>query len=262
MPEGHTIHRVARDHGRWFAGERLAAASPQGRFAAEARRLDGRELRSVEACGKHLFYEWDGGLVVHVHLGLYGKFRTHTAPPPEPRGQVRWRAVGQSRAFDLHGPNRCELVTAAERQRHLDRLGPDPLRADADPERAWRRIARSRAPIGALLLNQEVIAGVGNVYRAEALHLLGIHPERAGRELSRAEFDALWARLVELLTIGVRYNRIIVADPDEVGKPRSRMRRDERLRIYKRPACPACAGPVGVWTCGARTVYACEACQT
>ncbi|HVM14166.1 MAG TPA: DNA-formamidopyrimidine glycosylase family protein, partial [Egibacteraceae bacterium] len=61
MPEGHTIHRLARDHRRDLAGRRIAVSSPQGRFVAGARRLDGRTLLDVEAYGKHLFYRWEGG---------------------------------------------------------------------------------------------------------------------------------------------------------------------------------------------------------
>lgn len=270
MPEGHTIHRVARDHGKHFVGQPLQTSSPQGRFENEAGRLNGRELAAVDAVGKHLFYRWEGGRrrkpdVLHVHLGLYGKFRLHrlqpNQEPPEPRGAVRLRVVGEGAAFDLNGPNRCELMDEAAYADRVAKLGPDPLRADADPERAWRRISRSRAPIGTLLMNQEVIAGVGNIYRSEALHLLGIHPERAGRDVDRPEFDRLWEKLVELMRIGVKHNRIIISDPDDVGKPRGRMNRDERLRIYKKPNCPDCGTAIDQWELGARQVYACATCQ-
>ena len=74
MPEGNTIHRLARIHNRDFAGRRVRARSPQGRFANEAKRLDGRRFRRAEAYGKHLFHHWSGGLVVHVHLGMAGWF--------------------------------------------------------------------------------------------------------------------------------------------------------------------------------------------
>lgn len=192
MPEGHTIHRLAQDHTRDFAGQKLKVSSPQGRFIDGAKLLSGKKLTTVEACGKHLFYRWSGKRTLHIHLGLYGKFRRHKLPVPEPRGAVRLRVIGQELAFDLNGPNCCELLTDKEVDAVFNRLGPDPLRADADPERVWKRMSRSRAAIGGLLLNQAVIAGVGNVYRAEALHLLGIDPERPGNSLSRNEFDALW----------------------------------------------------------------------
>lgn len=271
MPEGHTIHRVARDHTKLFAGEKLIVSSPQGRFEEGAKQLTGKKLQQIEAIGKHLFYVWQGKpgtkRVLHIHLGLYGKFRVHKkrlpdGDWPEPRGAVRLRLVGNAAAFDLNGPNCCELLTPAEQLLHFDRLGPDPLRDDADPERAWERIHKSRAAIGGLLLNQEVIAGVGNIYRAEVLHLLGIHPDRPGKEIERDEFDQLWKLLIELLTIGMKHNRIIISDPQQIGKPRSRMNRDERLRIYKKPNCPDCGTAIEMWTQAARKIFACPVCQS
>lgn len=261
MPEGHVIHRIARDQTKQFAGQKLTVLSPQGRFADGAKALSGRRLDAVEAYGKHLFYRFTGGKRLHVHLGLYGKFRSHPAPPPEPVGQVRLRAIGTERAFDLNGPNACHLVTKQEEEVILARLGPDPLRDDADPDLAWQRISRSRAAIGALLMNQEVIAGVGNIYRSEVLFLLGVHPETPGRELSGEQFDRLWEKLTELMEIGLRYNRIIIADPATVGKPRGRMSRSERLLVYKQDRCTTCQTKVKSWQLAARTAYACPKCQ-
>ena len=261
MPEGHTIHRIARDHAKRYVGENLSVSSPQGRFATGARQLDGRQLTSIEAHGKHLFYWWEEGLIVHVHLGLYGKFRNHASPPPAPRGAVRMRVIGGEHAFDLNGPAACDLVDARYRDLTVDRLGQDPLRADADPELVWQRIHRSRAAIGSLLLDQSVIAGVGNVFRADVLFALKIHPNRPGASLERGEFDDLWSTLVKLLRIGVKYNRIITADADDWGKTPGRLNREERLLIYKKPSCPDCGQPVDQWQLRNRTIYACGRCQ-
>lgn len=261
MPEGHIIHRIARDHGREFAGQVLRVSSPQGRFIDGARLLTGKPLKSVTAHGKHLCYRFAGDQLLHIHLGLYGKFRQHQVPPPEPVGAVRLRVIGERKAFDLNGPTKCELITKTEWMQLQNRLGPDPLRQDADPDRVWERIRNSRQAIGKLLMDQSVLAGVGNVYRSEVLFLLRIHPERAGNQLERGEFDTLWNTLVELLRIGARYNRIIVADPEDVGKSRGKMTRDERLLIYKRETCIRCDGPVRRWELGSRTAYACERCQ-
>lgn len=260
MPEGHTIHRIAADHTREFVGQTLKVSSPQGRFASGAKKIDGRQMTGVEAHGKHLFYDW-AGRTLHIHLGLYGRFHRHKSPPPEPRGQVRLRVTGDEKSFDLNGPAACELLSKAKLKVLRDRLGVDPLREDADPEKVWTRISRSRSPLGTLLLNQSVIAGVGNVYRSEVLHLLDIHPERRGNSLSRREFDRMWTLIVDLLKIGKRYNRIIIADPEDVGKPRSRMNRDERLLIYKKSFCTRCETPIESWKLAARTVYACPVCQ-
>ena len=72
MPEGHTIHRLARDHTRDLAGQPLAVSSPQGRATETAAALDGAAIERVEAYGKHLLYRWSSGDTLHVHLGLYG----------------------------------------------------------------------------------------------------------------------------------------------------------------------------------------------
>jgi len=261
MPEGHTIHRIARDHNKQFAGQKLIVLSPQGRFAKSADELSGLKLVAVDAYGKHLCYRWAGDRLLHIHLGLYGKFRMHKSPPPEPQGQVRIRAIGKSNAFDLNGPNTCELITTPEWAEIQNRLGEDPLRRDSDPDRAWQKINRSRAPIGTLLLNQAVIAGVGNIYRAEALYLLGIHPSRAGNKVSRQQFDQLWGTLTDLMQIGVKYNRIITASPEQIGKTRGRMLKDERLLVYKKNNCGSCGGQVKAWELGARKVFACPQCQ-
>jgi endonuclease-8 len=266
MPEGHTVHRIARDHEKTFAGQKMIVTSPQGRFKTEAELLTGRKLKHVSAHGKHLFYHWTSrrgtkANLVHVHLGLYGKFRLHKNPAPEPRGAVRVRMIGQEKTFDLNGPTKCELYSKTDYQQLLNRLGPDPLKPDANPELIWSRISQSRAAIGSLLLNQSVIAGLGNIYRAEILFLLGIHPEQPGNTLGRDDFDKLWKLCVDLLRIGVRYNRIITVELSSAQKTPSRLNRDERLLIYKKDRCTRCNSKVRKWTLGARTMYACEKCQ-
>lgn len=268
MPEGHTVHRMARDHSKHLAGQAIRLCSPQGRFAAEAKRLDRKRLTSVSAHGKHLFYRWlnpktRGGraTVMHVHLGLYGKFRIHKNPPPPPRGAVRVRMIGESRTIDLNGPTKCEILTAPQFQKLNDRLGVDPLRRDADPEPAFVRISKSKKAIGSALLDQSLIAGIGNIYRAEILHLLKIDPEKRCQELSRQQLEDMWQLTVDLLQIGVKQNKIITVDLSAIDKPISRLNKDERLMIYKKQNCSFCNSPVKKWTLGARTMYACPKCQ-
>jgi endonuclease-8 len=260
VPEGHTIHRIADDQNRDLSQQVLQVCSPQGRFQAGAEILNGQILTHVEAYGKHLIYRWETQML-HVHLGLYGKFRRLASPPPEPRGQVRIRMVGSQLTIDLNGPTACELFSEAQRTQLLSRLGPDPLRSDSDPNRAWEKIGRSRSAIGALLMDQSVIAGIGNIYRSEILYLLRIHPRRIAKTLTRTEFDALWKLSVDLLQIGKRHNRIITSAPADIGKPFSRMNRDERLLIYKKTHCQQCGTEIVKWKLAARTVFACPSCQ-
>jgi endonuclease-8 len=258
MPEGHTIHRLARDHQKWFVDQKLIVSSPQGRFEEEAAKLSGKSIREVSAHGKHLFYHWNRNLLTHIHLGLYGKFRVHSNPASEPRGAVRLRMIGKNRTVDLNGPNCCELINKADFDKLKARLGQDPLRKDASPDVVWERISRSRAAIGTLLLNQAVIAGIGNVYRAEILYLAGIHPETPANQLKRENFDEIWKLTVDLLRIGVKQNRIITAGLD---RPLRKLKSSERLNVYKRKLCRDCNGKIKTWELGNRKMYACLKCQ-
>lgn len=261
MPEGHTIHRIARDHQKWFAGQKLAVSSPQGRFLEEATRLNGRKLQAVSAHGKHLFYHWQRNLITHVHLGLYGKFRVHRNAVPDPRGAVRVRMIGTERAFDLVGPNCCELLDQKQFTLLRTRLGEDPLRDDASADKVWQTLQKSRSAIGSVLLNQSVIAGVGNVYRAEILYLLQIHPLFPANRLSRETFDKLWELTGRLLRIGVQHNRIITAGFNEKGQVPRGLKAAERLNVYKRTRCPTCLTPVTTLVLANRKMYACLHCQ-
>lgn len=261
MPEGHTIHRLARDQNASIGKQKLHITSPQGRFKSEAKRIDSLTLRRIEAAGKHLFYHFAKGPILHVHLGLFGKFRTHANPPPAPRGAVRVRFQGKDSTVDLNGPNTCELIDKSTYQTILARLGPDPLRDDADPERAWRRIHGSKTPIGLLLMDQSVIAGIGNIYRSELLHLIGVHPRTPGVALSRRQFNRLWKLAVELLNLGVKHNRIITVDAKSLPKNLSKTPRRKLFRIFKKPSCPTCECVIERFSLANRKVFACPVCQ-
>ena len=190
MPEGHTLFRLAAALDDAFAGKRVRVSSPQGRFAAEAAQFDGQLLEGAESAGKHLFIEFAGERFVHVHLGLIGKFDVLPGPAVPAVGQVRLRLetagpTDPPAYADLRGATQCALIGPERRATVLAGLGPDPLRADADPDRAWDRIRRSDRSIGDLLMDQAVLAGVGNVYRAEVLFRHRLHPLRPGRTLRR-----------------------------------------------------------------------------
>ncbi len=219
MPEGHTIHRLARRHQRLLGKQEVRASSPQGRFAEGAELIDGRVLEQTDAWGKHLFHRYAGGLWLHVHVGLYGKFSDGTLPAAEARGALRLRLEGEQNWLDLRGPIRCEIVTAEEKAAIVAELGPDPLRPDADPSRTAARLARSRTAIGALLMNQAVLAGVGNVYRAEILYRHRINPQLPGRDLDPVVWEDIWADLVVLMKAGVRTNRIVTTRPEDENAP-------------------------------------------
>jgi endonuclease-8 len=267
MPEGHTLFRLARDVRQRFAGQVVSVTSPQGRFAESAAQVDGTQLVDAESWGKHLFVEFDHERLVHVHLGLYGKFALKAGPPPPPVGQVRMRIVGRQAYGDLRGATACELVTPGQRDLVLDRLGPDPLRPDADWTRAWARVSRSRVAIGALLMDQAVLAGVGNVYRAEVLFRHRLHPLRPGNSLRRGQFQSVWEDLVVLLAAGVRTGRIDTVHVDHVPATLARAVGVDTHRspvyVYRRDGqpCFVCGTLVRTQVLVARNLFWCPRCQ-
>ncbi|WP_372729493.1 Fpg/Nei family DNA glycosylase [Nocardioides sp.] len=275
MPEGHTLHRLAGELRDAFAGRAVRVGSPQGRFVDSAALLDGRVLLGAEAWGKHLFVAFEGEEYVHVHLGLYGTFAVHAAVPsvPEPVGQVRLRMTapvggGREAAYaDLRGATTCELVTGEQRDAVAARSGPDPIRPDADPTRAWERIRRSKAPIGALLMDQSVIAGVGNVYRAELLFRHRLHPLRPGATLRVGQFTALWEDLVVLMAEGVRTGRIDTVRPEHTPAAMGRAPRVDdhggEVYVYRRTSqpCHVCGSIVRTDVLQGRNLFWCPRCQ-
>ena len=255
MPEGHSIQHAARSQRPFLKGRELRVSSPQGRFIEGAERLDGRKCKDVEAWGKHLLYPFIGGLHLHVHLGMYGRIREH-AHAVEPLGAVRVRLEAPDRVVDISGPAACEVLDKVGREALLARLGPDPLRRDAEPERAWKRIARSRVALGQMLMDQSVVAGIGNIYRAELLWRARLHPRLPGRELEHSAWEALWADTVRWMEIGADTGLIVTV---ENHRPNSRRDRS-RFNIYKKPTCPRCGTPTTTFTLATRKVYCCEVC--
>lgn len=273
MPEGHTLRRLALALDEAFAGRAVAVTSPQGRFAEEAALLDGTVLRSADSAGKHLFVEFEGDRFVHVHLGLIGSMEVTPMPdrdPPPPVGQVRLRlaTVHVPAAYaDLRGATRCVLATPEEVRRVVAGLGPDPLRPDADPSRAWRRISTSGRPVGEMLMDQAVMAGIGNVYRAEVLFRHRIHPLRPARTLRRSQFEALWADLVTLMAEGVRTGRIDTVraehTPEAMGRGPRRDDHGGEVYVYRRheQPCHVCGTRVRTSVLAGRNVFWCPRCQ-
>lgn len=259
MPEGHTIHRLARDMAADLADRPVAATARQDRFAEGARRLDGQVLTGTDAKGKHLFLRWSGGEVLYVHLGLIGAFRRHELPAPEPSPNLRLRLVGEISAWDLTGPMTCELREPEVVEEVAASLGPDPLAPRPDGRRFIEAVRASRKPIGALLLDQSVIAGIGNVYRAELLHLAGIHPDRPGQSLSADEARTLWQLSVEQLRLGLKRNRIVTVPL--AGRRLASVPREDSWHVYKQDRCRTCGDDVVLSPVGNRTSYACATCQ-
>ncbi len=265
MPEGHTIHRAARLHGKRFAGEVVAARSPQGRFSEGAARLDGQKLDRVDAHGKHLFYQWSDGDILHVHLGLFGRFRVFAEDPPPPTDGTRLAWTAETGTLYLAGATIVDLIGPEDREAIASRLGPDPLRRENNQAAEFaRRLARRTISIGAALLDQKAVAGIGNVYRAELLFLTGIDPATPAKSVASKDVDRLWTETVRQLRLGEKSGRIITVEPSEVGaSSRKDLLRDERLYVYKRDGLPCrrCGTEIEHTEMGGRTIWWCPSCQ-
>lgn len=267
MPEGHTIHRLAAQHRSELAGSRVTATSPQGRFADGAARLSGAVLRDTEAVGKHLLHHYHRAGTLHVHLGLYGKFTGGRVPAPPPVGQVRLRLATRRSWLDLRGPAACQLLAPPELAALRARLGADPLRDDADPEAAYRRVSRRDTPLAALLLDQSIVAGPGLVYVSEVLFRAGLPPTYPGRKLTRHAWQELWRDLSALMKEGYATGRIDTVhsahEPAAMGRAARIDRHGGEVYVYRRAGkpCLVCGTEVRRAGLAGRHSYWCPTCQ-
>lgn len=241
----------------------MAASSPQGRFAEGAALINGRPLLRADAYGKHLFHDYGAGVLLHVHLGLYGTFRQGPGVPPPPVGALRLRLQSEGGWADLRGPTACEVITRADRRLLIERLGPDPLRSDADVDWFRSRMARSRGPIATALTDQSTVAGVGNAYRAELLFRHRIDPYLPACDLAPATVDALWTDLVALLRTGLKTGRIVATLKEHRTRTRGPVGPDDQFYVYRRTGlpCRVCGTPIAVAELAARKLYWCPSCQ-
>lgn len=319
MPEGHSVHRIARQFTENFAGRRIAASSPQGRFAQGAAKLDGREMRETIAVGKQMFSRFEGDVWLRVHLGIYGAWdfsgevssklgqtgeysrqrpwvkvedsRGETslssigAPrrarvrmaedereqaleqwPPDPVGAVRLRLLSEVTCADLRGPTACELMTPDQVDARIAALGPDPLvdHGRAAEDRFTEGIMRRKRPIGVLLMDQSVVSGIGNVYRAEMLYRARIDPHRPGNELDEQSVRAMWKDWAKLLRIGVEVGQMMTIDGLRGQRRIDALRnREDRHWVYGRAGepCRTCGTPIALEEMQARKLYWCPGCQ-
>ncbi|WP_028045422.1 Fpg/Nei family DNA glycosylase [Cellulomonas sp. URHE0023] len=305
MPEGHTVHRIARQLALDLVGHRLAVTSPQGRFAAGARRIDGQVLVASRAVGKQLFLEFESGDVLRVHLGLYGAWDffgrltpltagdvargSMGAPrlrravrmgegerevgaaadasqpfPPEPVGQVRVRLASADTVADLRGPSACEVLDPSEAATAVARLGPDPAAPTSDARGVMiDRLTSRSVAVGQLLMDQAVVAGIGNIYRAELLFRARLDPHTPGRRVPSDVAGALWDDWAVLLAEGIRTGVIVTRDLAPADRINALTDPTLRTWVYHRTGLPCLVSgtPVVVETMAGRNLYWCPTCQ-
>ena len=322
MPEGHSVHRIARQFALHFVGRRIAASSPQGRFAAGASEIDGHTMVDAKAVGKQLFLEFDNGLWLRVHLGMYGAWdfagdvtadattasangrmgqtnqrgtvvgehedslssigaprrtRLRMAEqekvgdeletfPPAPIGAVRVRLLTDATVADLRGPTACDVLHAEQVQAQLAKLGPDPL-VDS-PKKGEQRfvdaVLKKPTPIGLLLMDQSVVAGIGNVYRAELLFRARLNPHTPGKQVPEETVRALWKDWTKLLKIGVQTGQMMTMDGLSAKQRTAALAsRADRHWVYHRTGepCRVCGTPIVMEEFGGRKLYWCPTDQ-
>ena len=269
MVEGHSVHRVASMHRKRLVGKAFTAWSPNGRFTEGANAINGKVFSRIEAVGKNLFAFFDGeqspnkdegdtSVVMHVHFGMAGNWAVYmneAAPEPTKTNRLRLEYPGIVADLSAMTVQHGGIELYNEKR---SKLGEDPLREDADPERLWSRVEKSSKSIGALIMDQSYFTGPGNIYRAEICFKAGIHPNRLGKTMLRQEFDTVWYHTKDLLERGYSTGSILTVDPEEaltLGKPRM------RRYIYNTAKCPRCSTPIKSWQIASRTCYACPKCQ-
>lgn len=265
MPEGHSIHRVANTFRGDYLDSKVKIVSPQGRFESDAKLVSGRKLLTSTAVGKQLFLGFDNELTIRIHLGIYGKWNFYKVPvakAPDVWGQVRARFGVKSASADLRGPTVCEVIDQDAVNLVLKRLGPDPLNPDPSGAEAVKFVSKvkgSKVPIGAALMNQAVISGIGNVYRAELLFRAGLNPKTPGLKITESALIAIWDDAVKLMRIGVKTGMMLTRDDHSSGRVLVR----DRYFVYKREGleCRVCNKKVLMEEFLARKLYWCPKCQ-
>ena len=264
MAEGHAVVRWARELRR-LVGEELTNVAAPPRWRDRARSLVGARVREVRTIGKHLFID-SGDYVVHCHAMQYGSWQVgeRGMAHRKERRYVRLQLVTPTHeAVFYHGPV-MEILTPTELDAHpaVTSLGPDLLHDTFDRAEVARRLRSGDVPeraIGDAILDQRVVAGIGNIYKSEGLFLAAIDPRRPAREVSDEELARLWDALIPLMHAGTeRYGRTTTL-PDEL---RTDGDHNWVYRRRRRP-CFRCGGEIEMLRQGelARATYFCPGCQ-
>jgi endonuclease-8 len=292
MPEGNEIHRWAERHTAAFAGRPVRVDGPQGRFT-DADLIDGRKLQRVMAVGKHLGYDFGKDRILHVHLGLQGDFTEGSGPLAEVRGALRlrmWNAKAVKRPaepgvskphgwyseddgtghiapekvawVELRGPMDCSVFSQEMWEKLLTRLGPDPLNGDGS-EKMIERIVKSKKAIGALLMDQEIAAGIGNIFRAELLFRARLNPFVAGSKVEDATLRSIWKDAGVLMKAGMVDRRIVTTKPSDRPHAKGKALKEEAHYVYRRQGrpCFVCGTKILTEVMAGRNLFWCPVCQ-
>jgi endonuclease VIII len=262
VPEGNEVHLYAELHTAAFVGKTICVESPNGRFP-DAALLTGRKLKSVTAHGKHLAYDFGRDRKLHVHLGRFGDFTQGKMPFPEVKGVLRMRWSTATDWLELRGATDVSVYTDQKWKAVEDRLGADPLALNADPSAAIASIRKAKTPISALLMDQTVFSGIGNIYRAELLYRARQDPFAPGKDVLEKTLIAVWRDAVTLMRDGMVDRRIVTTRAKDRPHPKGKAQPDEVHYVYRRHGrpCFVCGATILRKEVAGRTLYWCPVCQ-
>lgn len=253
VPEGDTIHRTARSLSRWLVGRDITDCT----FSPAI----GQRVIAVEPRGKHLLIWLSGGGAVHSHLGMDGSWHVYSEGAKWRRGAHRARAAvhaGDRVAVCFDAPT-AELLTASEVKSHpaLTALGPDVLDPGFDPVDAARRArAGSGRSVGEVLMDQQIAAGIGNIWRAELLFGARLAPRRPVGEILEDDLVDVYRTAHRLMAVSVH---------SEEYRPRDTGGGAGRFWVYRRAGqpCRRCGTAIRSELLGdpPRRVWWCPSCQ-
>ena len=273
MPEGDTIFRAARTLHRALAGKpvvRFESVFPHLSRVHDDASLTGRTIENVRAAGKHVLMQFSGDLLLRTHMRMNGSWHIYRPGEAWQRPRHAMRIVIATADFVAVGFDIpvAEMIRAKELAKHdeLRRLGPDLLAETFDAVEAQRRIReRESSEIADVLLNQRVLAGIGNVYKSEVLFSCGVNPFTKVASLDDRQLDCLVATARRFLRANV--TDTLAAMTTYTGFRRTTRRSDpkERLWVYGRAGdpCRTCGTSIKIRAQGrdARLSYWCPTCQ-
>ena len=266
LPEVETIVRGLRPTlpGKTIERLRILHADvlrqPRREFSA---RLKGRTFESVDRRGKNIVAHLTEGVVLVVNLGMTGRLVWARDETPTTHPAVRFTVnAGPALVYDdVRRFGRLEAMNETEWALRDRDLGPEPLSTTFTAQRLHEDLSRSVSPIRSWLLDQRRVAGVGNIYANEALHLAGIHPQRSCKSMTEGEARKLHRALRRTLSSAVENRGTTLRDyRDASGNPGDNA---SRLRVYGRgeEPCLRCSTRVCRLVFGNRSAFYCPSCQ-
>ena len=271
MPELPEVETIKEDLRELIVGSRIEEAEVLGAALVErpspeefARLLEGVSVTGARRRAKHLVLELDDGRNLVFQLKIGGQLLI--VPPVEEPTTALMLVLhldGERRLFlrDGTGFSRARLLSGAEAEERLSSLGPEPLEDGFDARFLRQKLGSRKAQIKPLLLDQKVVAGIGNIYVDEILYDARVHPRRKASTLSIEEWDALHAAICENLAAGIEHRGTTVRFyRDVLGRPGAHQ---DYLRVFEKHSspCPGCGGTVVREKVAGRPTYFCPSCQ-